>query len=125
MCGPGTFALGANSHLGCGAYVNAVRGEVRIGCGVAVGPNVVIVSYSNASVPGVAVVDAHVCEDVRIGDNVFIGAGAVILPGVDVGAGAVIGAGAVVRQSVPPNALAVGVPARVVRITMQTRNSEG
>ncbi len=51
---------------------------------------------------------------ISIGDGAWIGAGAKILDGVDVGAHAVIGAAAVVREHVPPAAIAVGVPARVV-----------
>jgi acetyltransferase-like isoleucine patch superfamily enzyme len=50
-----------------------------------------------------------------VGDNVWIGAGAVILPGVHIGDGSVIGAGAVVTRSVPADSIAAGVPARVVR----------
>jgi len=49
-----------------------------------------------------------------IGDDVWIGANAVVLPGVVVGTGAVIAAGAVVTADVPPYAVAAGVPARVV-----------
>jgi hypothetical protein len=50
-----------------------------------------------------------------IGDDVWIGHGAVILPGVRIGTGVAIGAGAVVSRSIPDFAVAVGVPARVIR----------
>ncbi|WP_275260990.1 acyltransferase [Nitrosococcus halophilus] len=52
---------------------------------------------------------------IRIGDNVWIGTGAILLDGVTVGTGAVIGAGAVVTRDIPENVIAVGVPARVIR----------
>lgn len=52
---------------------------------------------------------------VRIGDNVFIGAGSVILPNVKIGNRVVIGAGSVVTQSIPENSVAVGNPARVIK----------
>ena len=52
---------------------------------------------------------------IRIGNNVWIGGGAIILPGVTIGDGAVIGAGSVVRSDVPAASLAVGNPARIVR----------
>ena len=52
--------------------------------------------------------------DVSIGDDVWIGAGAVILPGVWIGRGAVVAAGAVVRQDVEEYAIVAGVPARVI-----------
>ena len=53
---------------------------------------------------------------VHIGADAYIGAGAIILQGVEIGAGCIVGAGAVVTASLPPGAVAVGVPARVVRI---------
>ena len=51
---------------------------------------------------------------VRIGKKVFIGANAVVLPGVRIGNGSIIGAGAVVTKDVPPGVVVVGVPAKVV-----------
>ncbi len=59
--------------------------------------------------------DGYRVSPVRIGDDVWLGANAVVLRGVSIGDGAVVAAGAVVRGDVPPGALAVGVPARVVR----------
>ena len=53
-------------------------------------------------------------SETRIGNDVWIGAGVIILKGVAIGDGAVLGAGAVVTSDVPANAIAVGVPARVV-----------
>ena len=62
----------------------------------------------------------------HIGDNVWVGAGAVILPGVTIGEGSVIGAGAVVTQDIPANVVAAGVPCRVLRpITEQDRQYYG
>jgi maltose O-acetyltransferase len=58
---------------------------------------------------------AHTGGDIVVEDDVWIGAGALLLPGVTVGAGSVIGAGSVVTRDVPPGAVAAGVPARVVR----------
>ena len=53
--------------------------------------------------------------DVHIGENVWIGAGTVILPGVSIGKNSVIGAGSVVTRDIPENVLAVGNPCRVRR----------
>lgn len=50
-----------------------------------------------------------------IGNNVWLGAGVIVLPGVTIGDGAVIGAGSIVTKSIPANSLAVGNPARVIR----------
>ena len=52
---------------------------------------------------------------VRIGENVWVGAGAVILPGVTIGDNSVIGAGSVVTRDIPANVVAVGNPCRVLR----------
>ena len=52
---------------------------------------------------------------VAIGDNVWIGRGAMVMPGVTIGDGAVIGAGAIVTGDIPAFSIAVGVPARVIR----------
>jgi acetyltransferase-like isoleucine patch superfamily enzyme len=52
---------------------------------------------------------------VKIGDHVWIGSRVIILPGVSIGDHAAVGAGSVVTKSIPPNCLAVGNPARVVR----------
>ena len=54
-------------------------------------------------------------QPVKIEDGVWIGGGAIILPGVTIGRNAVIGAGAVVTKDIPANAVAVGSPARVIR----------
>jgi maltose O-acetyltransferase len=54
-------------------------------------------------------------ENTKIGNNVFIGAGAIILPGVTIGNNVVIGAGSVVSQDIPDDSVAVGNPARVVK----------
>jgi acetyltransferase-like isoleucine patch superfamily enzyme len=56
----------------------------------------------------------RVSAGVTVGDGVWIGAGAKILDGVEIGAHAIIGAAAVVRENVPPAAIAVGIPARVI-----------
>jgi maltose O-acetyltransferase len=58
---------------------------------------------------------------VFIGENTFIGVGAMILPGVSIGRECIIGAGAVVTKSIPDNSVAVGVPAKVVEtgVTMK------
>ena len=58
--------------------------------------------------------DSEVYGPIVVGDNVFIGLRALILPSVTIGDNVIIGAGAVVTRDIPPNSVAVGVPARVV-----------
>lgn len=60
---------------------------------------------------------------IRIGDNVFIGLGATLMPGVSVGDNCVIGAGAVVTRDIPSDCVAVGVPARPLRSIAEYRDA--
>lgn len=60
---------------------------------------------------------SNVAKEVNIGNNVWIGSHAVIMPGITIGDNAIVGAGAVVTKDVPPNAVVVGVPAKVTRYT--------
>ena len=53
---------------------------------------------------------------IRIADDVWVGAGVIILPGVEIGAGAVVAAGVVVSRTVPPKAIVAGIPASVVKM---------
>lgn len=61
---------------------------------------------------------------IHIGKNAHIGMGSIVMPGVSIGEGAIIGAGAIVTRDVPPYALAVGQPARVVKVYPHTSSNE-
>ncbi len=67
----------------------------------------------------------HVEAGIELGSDVWIGAGAIVLPGVHVGDGAIIGAGAVVARDVAPRTTVVGVPARSVAQAPRQRVSNG
>ncbi len=54
-------------------------------------------------------------ENTKIGNNVFVGAGSIVLPGVSIGNNVVIGAGSVVSRNIPDDSVAVGNPARVIK----------
>ena len=73
------------------------------------------VSYQLGAEDDAAFFDWRRSHQVTLGHDVWIGHGAVILPGVTVGNGAAIGAGAVVSKDVPPYAIVVGVPAKILR----------
>lgn len=89
--------------------------EVVIGDNVFIGPNVGIYTITHALQPMQRNEGIMRAMPVRIGNNVWIGAGAVILPGVEIGDNAVIGAGSVVTRNVPASVLAVGNPCRTIR----------
>lgn len=86
-------------------------GCVRIGRNVKIGFGVIILSVSSISGRrGIEVIK----KPVIIGDNVEIGSNVVILPGVKIGDNSTVGAGAVVTENIPPNSIAVGIPAKVL-----------
>jgi maltose O-acetyltransferase len=57
----------------------------------------------------------HVGGDIIVGDNVWIGASSIVLPGINIGENSIIGAGSVVTKNIPPDSIAVGNPARVIK----------
>ena len=80
---------------------------------VDIGPNVVIAAHDSSYhciQPDIPLI----CKEVRIKRNAYIGAGAIILPGVTVGEYSIVAAGAVVTRDVPPRTVVAGVPARVI-----------
>ena len=88
---------------------------ITIGDDVQIGPNVQLLTPTHPLEPGPRRDKLEAAKPITIGDNVWIGGGAIILPGVTVGENSVIGAGAVVTKDVPANVVAVGNPARVIR----------
>ena len=107
--------IGASTFLGRGVEIE-VSQRVRIGTGRLIAPGVYITDHNHAmAIDSPMFEQPCIAEDVEIGDDVWIGANAVILPGVKIGNGVVIGAGAVVTRSVVERAIVAGVPARVIR----------
>ena len=90
-------------------------GHIYIGDFTMIGPNVTIATAGHPILPSLREKAYQFNIDVNIGKNVWIGAGAVILPGVTIGDNSVVGAGAVVTKDIPPNVVAVGNPCRVLR----------
>lgn len=90
-------------------------GEVFIGDYVMIGPNVTIATAAHPVRPDLRRRGIQFNRPVHIGDNVWIGAGAIVLPGVTIGENSVIGAGSVVTKDIPANVVAVGNPCRVLR----------
>lgn len=89
--------------------------KVTIGDNVFIAPNCCITTAEHAIHPDQRKAGIEVAMPVTIGNNVWIGAGSVILAGVEIGDNTVIGAGSVVTKSIPDNVVAVGVPCKVLR----------
>src|SRR5690606_4170227 len=109
---------GFNIRLGEGVFLNfncviLDVVEVRIGDGTQIGPAVQILTADHPRDGAERASGIEWGKPIRIGRNVWIGGGAVILPGVTIGDDAVIGAACVVTKDVPPGATVVGNPARV------------
>lgn len=116
--------LGDGSGIGVRA---SISGAVEIGDYVMMGPDCVIYSRNHAfdrtDIPMMQ--QGYQPEKpVVIGNDVWIGGHVILLPGVHIGDGAVIGAGAVVAKSIPPYAVAVGNPARVVKYRDGDKNAK-
>ncbi len=90
-------------------------GNIYVGDAVMFGPNVTVATAGHPVEPHLRARGIQFNADVHIGNNVWIGAGAVILPGVTIGDNSVIGAGSVVTKDIPPDVVAVGNPCRVLR----------
>lgn len=111
---------GRHTHLGKHVYANfnltlVDDTDIYIGDHVMIAPNVVISTAGHPIDPALRKKVAQFNIPVRIGNNVWIGAGAIVLPGVTIGENSVIGAGSVVTKDIPANVVAVGNPCRVMR----------
>lgn len=101
-----------------------ISGRIYIGNNVMMGPDCIMYSYSHAH----ALLDVPMCEQgfedetpIHIGNDVWIGARVIVLPGVNIGNHVIIGAGAVVTKDVPDYAIVGGSPAKIIRMRNEGR----
>ena len=92
---------------------------ITIGDDVQIGPNVQLLTPTHPVEPEPRRQKWEAAQPITIGDNVWLGGGVVVLPGVTIGENTVVGAGAVVARDLPANVVAVGNPARMVRTLEQ------
>jgi acetyltransferase-like isoleucine patch superfamily enzyme len=117
--------IGSNVSLGDDCHIASIN-KIEIGDNVLVGSRVHITDHSHGNYTNEPTADSpdsiplhrklYSAGPVKIGDNVWIGDGVVVLPNVSVGNGAVIGANSVVTRNIPAGTIVAGVPAQVVKI---------
>lgn len=108
--------IGARTIVNVGCYLSG-EGGLEIGPDVLIGPHVKLLSAGHQVDGGERRINRNAITraPVRVGEGAWIAAGAIVLPGVTIGEGAVVAAGSVVRRDVPPETIAAGVPARLLR----------
>lgn len=111
---------GSGIRIGSGGFVNFGLvaldvAPITIGDDVQIGTNVQLLTPTHPLDPAQRRAKWEAAAPIEIGDNVWLGSGVIVLAGVTIGENTVVGAGAVVTRDLPPNVVAVGNPARVVR----------
>lgn len=107
-------SIGSRSFANWGLVLLDVA-RVTIGDDVQLGPNVQLLTATHPLEPGPRREKWEAAEPIVIGDNVWLGGGVIVCPGVTIGADTVVGAGSVVTRDLPSGVVAVGSPARVLR----------
>lgn len=118
----GSVHIGTDTHIQAGCNLKGFLGNVLIGCNVQVAPQCGFSPYEHEFEDCDTTIKSQGIRsagDIVLEDDVWLGIGVKVLEGVRIGKGAVIGAGAVVTKDIPPYAIAVGVPARVIRMRGQ------
>lgn len=111
---------GSNIIIGAGCFANFGLialdvAAITLGDDVQIGPNVQLLTPTHPLDPGLRRAKWEAAQPITIGDNVWLGGGAIVLGGVAIGENTVVGAGAVVTRDLPADVVAVGNPARVIR----------
>ncbi|MBU9739640.1 sugar O-acetyltransferase [Diplocloster agilis] len=111
--------FGKNITIGKRVFINSGccfqdQGGITIGDGTLIGHHVVLATINHDLAPERRAT-SHL-EPILIGAKVWIGANVTVTPGVTIGDGAIIAAGAVVTKDIPPNVIAGGVPAKIIRV---------
>ncbi|MFF1831540.1 sugar O-acetyltransferase [Paenarthrobacter sp. NPDC058040] len=111
---------GSNISIGDGTFINYNLtaldvAPIRIGRNCQIGPNVQLLTPTHPVEAGPRRDKLEAAKPITIGDNVWLGGGVIVLPGVSIGDDSVIGAGSVVTKDIPAGVVAMGAPARPVK----------
>ncbi len=120
---PEKIEIGNNSGISRGCWISGGGGLI-IRNNVIIGPKVIIHTanhnFTSASIP--IMYQGHTFKKIVIKDNVWIGAGAIILPGVTIEKNSIVAAGAVVTKNVPKDVIVGGVPAKIIKDNIHEKN---
>ena len=114
----GNIYVSEGTAFNSGCHINAsIGGAIKIGKKCPIGPNVVMrtASHNYEKVDKFIQDQGHKYADINIADNCWIAANVIIVGGVNIGSGSVIGANSEVTKNIPPNSVAVGIPAEVIK----------
>ncbi len=113
----GSIRIDEGTHIQPGLHLHSHLAEIHIGSHVEIAANCAFYNYDHGTTAGTLIMNQALRTrgDIVVGDGVWLGHGVTVLQGVTIGTGAVIAAGAVVVSDIPPNAIAAGIPARVVK----------
>ena len=116
---PSRLSIGSNVYINRGCILHA-GGEIQIGDHVGIGPNVIIYSQNHKYwIENTFFTDfkenSYDLKKVSIGDNVWIGAGSIILPGVNIGDNVIVAAGTIVAKNIDSNIMVGGNPAKIIK----------
>ncbi len=110
--------IGKNTYIGELNNIRASGGKIKIGSNCLISQQTSLIATNHLYRKDTLIKDNHWCEEknfIEIEDDVWIGCGATILPGVKIGSGSVIAAGAVVKENVPPYSIVGGIPAKIIK----------
>ena len=109
------ITIGENTYINRYSFVDASH-EIRIGRNVGIGPHCYITDHSHGTAPGESIMAQPLVSDTTtISDNVWLGAGVIVLQGVTIGSNTVVAAGSVVVRDLPSDVFAEGRPARAFK----------
>lgn len=109
-----------NGYINAGTQIRCMN-QITIGDGCAIGRNAMIMDFDAHEITYEDGSKNRITAPIKIGNHVWIGAGATILKGITIGDNAIIGAGSIVTKDVPANSIVAGNPARIIRNNIQWR----
>ncbi len=117
----GSLSIGADTFIHPRCQLNAYKAKIQIGQGVMLAANCALYPHNHGMAKGQSMKEQplETKGPIIIGDHCWLGTGVVVIGGVTIGNGAVIGAGSVVIDDIPEMAIAVGTPARVIKMRQE------